>query len=60
MTDINKSLIDLNWHPLSKEEIRHFDDHGYLIVRNVLDSDTIGFRSIYVNVTTSCLTISFV
>ena len=60
MAHTNEATIDLNWHPLSKEEIRHFDTHGYLIVRNVLDSDTIDFRSSYVNVTTSCLTISFV
>ena len=41
MTHTNETAIDLNWHPLSEEEIRHFDDNGYLIVRNVLDSDTI-------------------
>ena len=41
MTHTNEAAIDLDWHPLSDEEIRHFDDTGYLIVRNVLDSDTI-------------------
>ena len=41
MIDINEAAIDLDWHPLSEEEIRHFDDKGYLIVRNVLDPNTI-------------------
>ena len=41
MPHTNETSIDLNWHPLSDEDIRHFDDTGYLIVRNVLDSDTI-------------------
>ena len=42
MAQTNQSVINLDWHPLSGEEIRQFDDNGYLIVRNVLDSDTIG------------------
>ncbi|MCY4569103.1 MAG: phytanoyl-CoA dioxygenase family protein, partial [Candidatus Poribacteria bacterium] len=37
----NEAAIDIDWYPLSDEDIRHFDDNGYLIVRNVLDSDTI-------------------
>ena len=41
MTHANEAAIDIDWHPLSNEDIRHFDDTGYLIVRNVLDSDTI-------------------
>ena len=41
MAHANEAAIDLDWHPLSDEEIRHFDDTGYFIVRNVLDSDTI-------------------
>lgn len=41
MPHTNETSIDLDWHPLSDEEIRHFDNKGYLIVRNVLDSDTI-------------------
>ena len=60
MPHTNQAASDLDWHPLSDDDIRPFDDKGYLLVRNVLNSDTIGFRSIYVNVTTSCLTISFV
>ena len=27
--------------PLSDEQVRHFDEQGYLIVRDVLDADTI-------------------
>ena len=46
MTHTNEATINLDWHPRSKEEIRHFDDKGYRIVRNVLNTDTIGFRSI--------------
>jgi len=42
MTHANEAVNNLDWHPLSDEEIRHFDDKGYLIVRNVLDSDSIG------------------
>ena len=42
MAHTNETSINLDWHPLSEEDIRHFDDNGYLIVRNVLDSDTIG------------------
>ena len=41
MLHTNEASIDLDWHPLSDEDIRQFDDKGYLIVRNVLDSDTI-------------------
>ena len=41
MAHTNEAAIDIDWHPLSDEEIRHFDDTGYLIVRNVLDSDTL-------------------
>ena len=41
MAHTNKAAIDLDWYPLSDEEIRQFDDKGYLIIRNVLDSDTI-------------------
>ena len=33
--------MNLNWYPLSDEEIRQFDNEGYLIVRNVLDPPTI-------------------
>ena len=39
--DTNEVAIDLDWYPLSDEEIRHFDNKGYLIVRNVTESDTI-------------------
>ena len=42
MTHTDETTINLDWHPLSDDDIRHFDDNGYLIVRNVLDSDTIG------------------
>ncbi|MCY3723842.1 MAG: hypothetical protein OXG97_16605 [Candidatus Poribacteria bacterium] len=41
MAHTSEALTDLDWHPLSDEEIRHFDDTGYLIVRNVLDSETV-------------------
>ena len=41
MAYTNEAAIDIDWHPLSDEDIRHFDNTGYLIVRNVLDSDTI-------------------
>ena len=41
MAHTNEAAIDLDWHSLSDEEIRYFDDNGYLIVRNVLDPDTI-------------------
>ena len=41
MPHTNEAPIDLDWHPLSDEDIRQFDDKGYLIVRNVLDADTI-------------------
>ena len=41
MVHTNKISINLDWHPLSDDEIRQFDDEGYLIVRNVLDSDSI-------------------
>ncbi len=29
--------VDLDWHQLPEEEIQHFDDNGYLVVRDVLD-----------------------
>ena len=41
MAHTNETAIDLDWYPLCDDEIRQFDDKGYLIVRNVLDSDTI-------------------
>ena len=41
MAHTSEALSDLDWHPLSDEEIRHFDDKGYLIIRNVLDSETV-------------------
>ena len=31
----------LPYTPIPEEDIRHFDEKGYLIVRNVLDEDTI-------------------
>ena len=31
----------LEYTPVAKEQIREFDEHGYLIVRDVLDDDTI-------------------
>ena len=34
-------LIDLDWHALSDHEIRQFDDRGFLIVRDVLDQQSI-------------------
>ena len=46
MTHTNEATINLDWHPRSKEGIRHFDDNSYLIGHNVLASYTIGFRSI--------------
>ena len=41
MAHTSEALTDLDWHPLSKEEIHHFDNKGYLIIRNVLDSETV-------------------
>ena len=41
MTHTTDTPIDLSWYPLSDEEIRQFDDEGYLIVRKVLDPPTI-------------------
>ena len=32
----------LEYHPVSEEDRRQFYDNGYLIVRNALDSDTVG------------------
>ena len=40
-TPTTDTPINLNLYPLSDEEIRQFDDEGYLIVRNVLDPPTI-------------------
>ncbi|MCZ6635727.1 MAG: hypothetical protein O7G87_20200 [bacterium] len=34
---MTEAPMDLDWYALSDEEIRQFDDHGYLIVRNVLN-----------------------
>ena len=31
MAHTNESPIDMDWYPLSDEDIRHFDDTGYLI-----------------------------
>ena len=42
MAYTSETLTDLDWHPLSNEDIQHFDDKGYLIIRNVLDSETVG------------------
>jgi len=42
MAHANEAAIDMDWYPLSDEDIQHFDNTGYLIVRNVLDSDTLG------------------
>ncbi|MXV84496.1 hypothetical protein F4X88_16680 [Candidatus Poribacteria bacterium] len=41
MAHTSEALTDLDWHPLSNEDIQHFDDKGYLIIRNVLDSETV-------------------
>ena len=41
MTEKNDTHIDLKWHSLTHEEIRQFDEEGYLIVREVLDPPTI-------------------
>ena len=37
MAQMTESSIDLDWHALSEQEIRQFDEQGYLIVRDVLD-----------------------
>ena len=42
MTETNDKPIDLKWHPLSDDEIRQFDEEGYLIVREALDPPAIG------------------
>ena len=36
-----ESSVDLDWHALSAQEIRQFDEKGYLVVRDVLDQETI-------------------
>ena len=41
MAHTSEALTDLDWYPLSNEDIQHFDDKGYLIIRNVLDSETV-------------------
>ena len=41
MAQMTESSIDLDWHALSEQEIRQFDEQGYLIVRNVLDQEMI-------------------
>ena len=41
MAQMTESSIDLDWHALSAQEIRQFDEQGYLIVRDVLDQDMI-------------------
>ena len=41
MAHTSEALTDLDWHSLSNEDIQHFDDKGYLIIRNVLDSETV-------------------
>lgn len=41
MIETNNEPIDLQWHALADEEIRQFDEEGYLIVRGVLDSPAI-------------------
>ena len=42
MTDTTDKQPNLQWHSLTDDEIREFDEKGYLIVRGVLDSPTIG------------------
>ena len=37
MAQMTESSIDLDWHALSEQEIRQFDEQGYLIVRDVLN-----------------------
>ncbi len=44
MAQMTESSIDLDWHALSKQEIRQFDEQGYLIVRDVLDREMIEAR----------------
>ena len=41
MAQMTESSIDLDWHALSEQEIRQFDEQGYLIVRDVLDREMI-------------------
>ena len=41
MAQMTESSIDLDWYALSEQEIRQFDEQGYLIVRDVLDQDMI-------------------
>ena len=37
MTPMAEAAVDLEWHALSVDEVRQFDEQGYLVVRNVLD-----------------------
>ena len=39
MTESNDNPSDLKWHALADEEIRQFDEEGYLIVRWVMPMD---------------------
>ena len=41
MAQMTESAIDLDWHALSEQEIRQFDEQGYLIVRDVLNREMI-------------------
>ncbi len=41
MNQTTEATIDLEWHALSDDEIRHFDEQGFLIVRDVLDREMI-------------------
>ena len=41
MAQMTESSIDLDWHALSEQEIRQFDEQGYLIVRDVLNREMI-------------------
>ena len=34
--------INLTWYPLSKGDIQHFDEKGYLILPQVIENDTVG------------------
>ena len=41
MTETTIKPLNLKWHILSNDEIRQFDEEGYLVVRGVLDPPTI-------------------
>ena len=41
MGQMTESSVDLDWHALSEQEIRQFDEQGYLIVRDVLEQEMI-------------------